>query len=144
MDKTLVVYWSGTGNTEAMAKAIESGLKAAGAETTLVEAGKADAALVDGYAKIAFGCPAMGAEVLEETVFEPFFAAVEEKLAGKKTALFGSYDWGDGEWMRVWEERVRKAGAALFAPGLIVQAANAPAFLTRSSQTRIHSPSPQS
>lgn len=105
--KTAVIYWSGTGNTEAMAKAVAEG---AGAELFTVSdfSGR-----VDEYDAVTFGCPAMGAEVLEEDEFEPFFAAVEDKLNGKKVALFGSYGWGDGEWMRNWEDRVKADGAVL-------------------------------
>lgn len=105
--KTAVIYWSGTGNTEAMAKAVAEG---AGAEIFSVSDFSGN---IEEYEAAAFGCPAMGAEVLEEDEFEPFFAGVESKLGGKKVALFGSYGWGDGEWMRSWEERVKNAGAIL-------------------------------
>lgn len=105
--KTAVIYWSGTGNTETMAQAVAQG---AGAELFSVSAFSGDIAEYDA---IAFGCPAMGAENLEESEFEPFFSAVEGKLAGKKVALFGSYGWGDGEWMRSWEERTAAANAVL-------------------------------
>ena len=105
--KTAVIYWSGTGNTEAMAKAIAEG---AGADIfTVSEFGGS----VSDYDVIAFGCPAMGAEVLEEEEFEPFFTSVEGSLSGKKVILFGSYGWGDGEWMRNWEERTKKTCAEL-------------------------------
>ena len=105
--KTAVIYWSGTGNTEAMAKAIAEG---AGADIfTVSEFGGS----VSDYDVIAFGCPAMGAEVLEEEEFEPFFASVEGSLSGKKVILFGSYGWGDGEWMRNWEERTKATGAEI-------------------------------
>ena len=105
--KTAVIYWSATGNTEAMAKAIA---EAANAELYTVANFSGN---VEDYDALAFGCPAMGAEVLEEGEFEPFFTAVEGKLAGKKVALFGSYGWGDGEWMREWESRCRAQGIAL-------------------------------
>ncbi|MGN1137162.1 MAG: flavodoxin [Oscillospiraceae bacterium] len=105
--KTAVIYWSGTGNTEAMAKAVAEG---AGAELFTVSDFFGS---VDDYDAVAFGCPAMGAEVLEEDEFEPFFSAIEGRLNGKKVALFGSYGWGDGEWMRNWEERVKADGAVL-------------------------------
>lgn len=91
--KTAVIYWSGTGNTEAMAKAVSEG---AGAELFTVSDFSGS---VEDYDAVAFGCPAMGAEVLEEDEFEPFFSSVEDKLNGKKVALFGSYGWGDGEWI---------------------------------------------
>ena len=105
MSKAAVVYWSGTGNTEAMAQAVESGAKAAGADVSLFTAAEFTPQLLQEYDSVAFGCPAMGAEELEETEFEPMFAECEAGLSGKKVALFGSYGWGDGEWMRAWEER---------------------------------------
>lgn len=105
--KTAVIYWSGTGNTEAMAVAV-----ADGAEAELFSVSDFSGNIAD-YDAIAFGCPAMGAEVLEEEVFEPFFTAIESELNGKKVALFGSYGWGDGEWMRNWEDRVKDDGAVL-------------------------------
>ena len=121
MSKVAIVYWSGTGNTEAMANAVAEGAKARGAEATLFSAGEFDAALMDNFDAVAFGCPAMGAEVLEESEFEPMFSACEAKLAGKKIALFGSYGWGDGEWMRNWEETCAADGAALACESVICQ-----------------------
>ena len=116
--KTAVIYWSGTGNTEAMAKAA-----AEGANAELFSVSEFSGNVAD-YDAIAFGCPAMGAEVLEEDEFEPFFTAAEGSLSGKKVLLFGSYGWGDGEWMRNWEERVKAAGAELVnGDGIIVNEA---------------------
>ena len=115
MSKIAVVYWSGTGNTEAMANAVVEG--ASDAELFQVSDFSADkVAEFDG---IAFGCPAMGAEELEDSEFEPVFAECETNLSGKKVALFGSYGWGDGEWMRTWEERVNNAGASLVTESVI-------------------------
>ncbi len=111
MSKIAVVYWSGTGNTEAMAQAIAEGAKGAGVEVDLLGPGEFSG--FDGYGAVAFGCPAMGSEVLEESEFEPMFSAIEGALSGKKIALFGSYGWGDGQWMRDWCERCGKAGADL-------------------------------
>ena len=105
--KTAVIYWSGTGNTEAMAKAVAEG---AGAECFAVSEFSGN---VEDYDAIALGCPAMGAEELEDSEFEPFFAGIEGKLSGKKIALFGSYGWGDGEWIRTWAEDAEAAGARL-------------------------------
>ena len=110
-----VVYWSGTGNTAAMAEAVAA---AAGAE--LFEVTAIDAAKAAEYDKLALGCPAMGAEVLEEADFEPFFTELEGKLSGKKVALFGSYGWGDGQWMRDWNDRCVAAGATVVAEPVIV------------------------
>lgn len=108
MSQIAVVYWSGTGHTQAMAEAVA---KACGAQLFTAEEFSADQ--VAKYDAIAFGCPAMGAEVLEESEFRPMFDACKPHLQGKKIALFGSYGWGDGEWMREWAERVRNDGAAL-------------------------------
>jgi flavodoxin short chain len=121
MRKLVIVYWSGTGNTEAMAVLIAEGAKDAGADVTVLTAGDFSADQVAGYDLIAFGCPSMGAEELEETEFEPMFASLEGLLSGKSIALFGSYGWGDGQWMRDWEERCEAAGAVLYTgKGLIV------------------------
>ena len=114
--KKAVIYWSGTGNTAAMASAIAAGM-GEGTELYSVDQFTGDIAEYD---KIAFGCPAMGDEVLEEGEFAPFFSSIEGKLGGKKVALFGSYGWGDGQWMRDWAERTTKTGATLYDDGLMV------------------------
>lgn len=124
MSKVAVVYWSSTGNTEAMANAVAEGAKARGAEVKIFTAGEFSEANVSEFDAIAFGCPAMGAEVLEETEFDPMFSSVEGFLNGKKTGIFGSYGWGDGQWMRDWKDRCDAAGAALVNDG--VMANNAP------------------
>ena len=103
MSKVAVVYWSGTGNTEAMANAIVEGAKGAGAEVDLFTASDFDADKAAAYSAIAFGCPCMGTEQLEDMEFEPMWDGVKDKLGGKSVYLFGSYGWGDGEWMRTWE-----------------------------------------
>lgn len=119
MSKIAVVYWSGTGNTEAMANAVADGAKAAGAEVTMFTASEFSADQVDTFDAIAFGCPAMGAEVLEESEFEPMFTDCEAKLAGKKVGIFGSYGWGDGTWMREWEDRCKAGNMELVADGVM-------------------------
>ena len=111
MSKIAVVFWSGTGNTEAMAQAVAEGAKEKGAEVTVFTAAEFSAAQVPGFDAIAFGCPAMGAEVLEESEFQPMFDDVKPALSGKKLVLFGSYGWGTGEWMDYWKEDCVKAGA---------------------------------
>ena len=113
MSKVAVVFWSATGNTEAMANAVAEGAKAKGAEVSVLGAGEFSADKVSKFDAIAFGCPAMGAEVLEETEFDPMFTAVETSLGGKKIGIFGSYGWGDGQWMRDWEDRCTADGAIL-------------------------------
>lgn len=105
--KTAVIYWSGTGNTEQMAMAVAEG---AGAD--LFKVSEFTGKIAD-YDRIALGCPAMGAEELEETEFAPFFASIEGELSGKTVGLFGSYGWGDGEWMRSWVDRATGAGATV-------------------------------
>ena len=124
MSKVAIVYWSGTGNTEAMAKAIEEGAKGAGGDVSLFEVESFKASSVPDYDGLIFGCPAMGDEVLEEGSFEPLFTDAEKHLSGKPVALFGSYGWGGGVWMESWAERTKGDGAKLFSDGLIVE--NAP------------------
>ena len=113
MSKVAVVYWSGTGNTEAMANAVVEGVQGTGSEAVLLTASEFDSSKLADYDAVAFGCPAMGAETLEEDEFDPMFSELEGSLSGKRIALFGSYGWGDGEWMRSWEERCQGAGADL-------------------------------
>ena len=119
MKKAAVIYWSGTGNTEAMANAVLDGMKNAGADAVLLTASDVDASAVGGYDAVALGCPAMGAEELEETEFAPMFDGIKSALAGKAVALFGSYGWGDGEWMRTWEEDCRSSGIQLACDSVI-------------------------
>ena len=119
MSKVAIVYWSGTGNTEAMATSVLEGVKEAGAEGTLLTPPEFDASMAASFDAISFGCPAMGSEVLEEDEFEPMFSACDAALSGKKIALFGSYGWGDGEWMRNWEERCVGDGAVLACESVI-------------------------
>ena len=121
--KVKIVYWSGTGNTEAMAQAVCDGATSGGAEVELIPVSIADKSVLDADV-IIFGCPAMGAEQLEEGEFEPFFEGIERELNGKKIGLFGSYDWGDGEWMRTWQARAEEDGAVMIQDGVIAN--NAP------------------
>ena len=107
-----VVYWSGSGNTQKMAEAVAEAINAAGAEAKLMQVSETTADEVAGYSNIALGCPAMGAEQLEEGEFEPFMAELEASLGGKKVALFGSYGWG-GTYMDEWKARCEGAGAEL-------------------------------
>ena len=116
-----VVYWSGTGNTQAMAEAVAEGIKAAGQEAELLEVGNADAATVAAGNAFALGCPSMGSEQLEEAEMEPFIEEIESLVSGKTILLFGSYGWGDGEWMHNWEDKCKEDGAVLVADGVICQ-----------------------
>ena len=113
MDKIYVVFWTQSGNTQAMAQAVAEGITAAGKTPELVFVNEIPADALKDEAAFAVGCPAMGAEVLEESEMEPFVMAVETFATGKKIALFGSYGWGDGQWMRDWTERMQSAGAEI-------------------------------
>ena len=113
MSKVAIIYWSGTGNTQAMAEAVVEGANAKGAEVSIFTASEFKPEMVSQFDGLAFGCPAMGSEVLEEEEFEPMFSDVEGSLGGKKVALFGSYGWGDGTWMRDWEDRCGSDGISL-------------------------------
>lgn len=126
MNKNIaVIYWTGSGNTEVMANAVADGAREAGAAVTVLNVCETTADDAAGYDALALGCPAMGSEVLEEYDFEPFFAELEGKLSGKTVGLFGSYGWGDGQWMRDWVERTEAAGADI-ATGEGVMANNEP------------------
>lgn len=114
MSKIAVIYWSQTGNTEMMANAIAEGIQEAGAECDVLSVPAVSADQAAEYEKLALGCPAMGAEVLEEMDFEPFFTQLERHLSGRPVALFGSYGWGDGQWMRDWVQRTQDANANLY------------------------------
>ena len=124
MKKMAIIYWSGTGNTQTMAEAIAEGAKSGGDSVELFEVEQFDNGTLAQYDGLLFGCPAMGDEVLEEGTYEPFFAEVEGSLKDKPVALFGSYGWGGGAWMRDWEDRVKNDGAKLFGDGLAIE--NAP------------------
>lgn len=102
-----------------MAAAIAQGAQDAGAVVMQFAASDFSASMMDDFDAIAFGCPAMGAEVLEEEEFEPMFSDCQSRLSGKRIALFGSYGWGDGQWMRDWEDACRKAGADLVCESVI-------------------------
>ena len=121
MKKAVIIYWSGTGNTEMMANAISEGVKNIGNPVDVVRVEDADKDMVLNSKLIALGCPSMGAEVLEEDLMEPFVESLKEvDFAGKTVVLFGSYDWGDGEWMKDWDERMTGYGATLLDEGLII------------------------
>ena len=118
MSKVAIVFWSQTGNTETMANCIAEG---AGANATIIPCSEMNAAKLGEYDVVAFGCPAMGAEQLEESEFEPMFSDLEGSLNGKKVAMFGSYGWGDGQWMRDWVQRTNDANAVIYTDeGLII------------------------
>lgn len=110
--KVSIVYATTTGNTEQLANAASEGAKAAGREVSLSTADTADSAEVLGSDLILLGSPAMGAEQLEDSM-ETFFSGIEGSLSRKKVGLFGSYDWGEGQWLSDWSDRVTGAGATL-------------------------------
>lgn len=121
MSKAAVIYWTQTGNTEQMAQAIAEGMRASGMECDLLQVSQTSASDAAEYEKLALGCPAMGAEVLEEIEFDPFFTELESRIGGHKIALFGSYGWGDGQWMRDWVKRAEDANANIYQDeGLMV------------------------
>jgi flavodoxin short chain len=129
--KILVAYWSGTGNTETMAKRLAKGAEDGGAELVCKPVSGVTKEMVKDAAGLAFGCPAMGAEVLEESEMEPFIGGLSQaELGGKPLGLFGSYDWGDGQWMRDWAERMKGLGALVDGEGLIAQLAPSEETLT--------------
>ena len=113
MKKVAVVYWSGTGNTELMAKQVKVGAKEKGAEVSIFTSAEFSPNMINDFDAFAFGCSSMGDEVLEEGEFQPMWDSVIGELKGKKVALFGSYGWGDGEWMRNWEKECGSAGISL-------------------------------
>ena len=108
--KTAIIYWSQTGNTQAMAENILAGIRKEGGEADIFAVSEISPAEAAAYDVLLLGCPAMGAEELESEEFEPFYTELEALVPGKKVGLFGSYDWGDGEWMRIWQERAEGAG----------------------------------
>lgn len=120
MSKIAIVYWSGTGNTEAMARYILEGAQEAGAEAVLLAPSEFSPEKAKSFDSIALGCPSMGVEVLEEDEFQPMWDSCKNALIGKKVALFGSYGWGDGEWMRNWEAECNDLGLSLLAEPVIV------------------------
>ncbi len=120
MKNVVIVYWSGSGNTKMMAEAIESGAKEAGANVKLLEVSEATVDDVESADVAVLGCPSMGAEILEEDVMEPFVESLNGHVNGKPMALFGSYGWGNGEWMDDWTERMESYGASLVAESLII------------------------
>lgn len=119
MTKLAIVYWTGTGNTEAMSDAIADGFRESSDSVDIYFSDDFKSSMLDNYEIIAFGCPAMGDEVLEEASFEPMFTECEPHLEGKKICIFGSYEWNNGEWMDDWEERCKKSGAIFAYPPLI-------------------------
>ena len=116
-----IVYYSASGNTEKMANLIAEGLANGGKTAEVINVSNANADIFDNEEIVILGCPAMGDEVLEENEFEPFVEEISSKISGKKVALFGSYGWGDGQWMRDWQERMESLGCTLIADGLIIQ-----------------------
>ena len=116
-----IVYYSASGNTEKMANLIAEGITNGGKTAEVINVSNANANIFDNEEIVILGCPAMGDEVLEENEFEPFVEEISSKISGKKVALFGSYGWGDGQWMRDWQERMESLGCTLIADGLIIQ-----------------------
>lgn len=116
-----IIYYSGTGNTEMTGALLAEGARSTGAKVDLFPISHFDESLLKEYDRFAFGCPASAEEELEEMEFLPFYEKLEPLLKDKDVALFGSYSWGDGQWMKNWEQRVNESGIKLFEQGLIVQ-----------------------
>jgi flavodoxin short chain len=116
-----MIYYSGTGNTEEIANLVAEGARRAGAEVDVLPVGQCQPDIIENYDRLAFGCPAMGEEDLDDMEFLPFFEQIENRLKGRDVALFGSFGWGDGQWMRTWEKQVKELGANLFEEGLAIQ-----------------------
>lgn len=110
MSNVAVVYWTGSGNTEAMAAAVAEGAETKGATVEQILAADFSLSAAEEYDAYAFGCPAMGAEELEDSEFQPMWDEVKGSLGDKKVVLFGSYGWGNGEWMDAWKEDAEEAG----------------------------------
>lgn len=123
MKEVAIVYYSGTGNTAEMAQMLVSFFSDKAQVTVFDDASIFTPDIAQKYNYIAFGCPAMGNEVLEEDVFEPMFSSLLPILENKNIILFGSYGWGNGEWMRNWEDEVREVNAILKNDGVICQEA---------------------
>lgn len=117
MDKVNIIFWSGTGNTAVMAGEIAEGVKETGKEAAVIPVSEADIEELKQAKAFALGCPSMGDEVLEESEMEPFMQALESEISGKQILLFGSYGWGNQEWMRDWEKRIADAGAVVVDGG---------------------------
>ncbi|WP_294403555.1 flavodoxin [uncultured Clostridium sp.] len=115
-----IVYYSLSGNTKRMAELIADGIKMRGKDAELVDFESIGAEEAVNEEVIILGCPSQGVESLEESVVEPFVESLEGKINGKKVALFGSYGWGNGEWMKDWEERLESYGGKLIGEGLII------------------------
>lgn len=120
MKNVVIIYWSGTGNTENMATGVMDGAKSEGVNVKLLSVQEAKVEDVLKADAVALGCPSMGSEQLEESEMEPFIESISDAIEGKDTALFGSYGWGNGEWMADWQERMKSYGARVIEDGLII------------------------
>jgi len=116
-----IIYWSQSGNTEKMANLILEGIELEGKKAELVQVSSVLVDDVKNEEILILGCPAYGTEELEESEMEPFVKSLEGNIQGKKVALFGSWGWGNGEWMTEWEKRMESYGATLISEGLTVQ-----------------------
>jgi flavodoxin short chain len=123
MNKIAVIFWTGTGNTEVMANEVVAGAKEAGADVTLFNTSAFSADKAQEFDKFALGCPAMGAEELEDSEFQPLYDQLKTQISGKKVVLFGSYGWGGGEWMNPWKEDAANAGLVLADEPLAIEGA---------------------
>lgn len=121
MNKIAVVFWTGTGNTELMANEVAAGAREAGAEVSVFNTSAFKVESANEFDKFALGCPAMGAEELEDSEFQPMYDQLKKQISGKKVVLFGSYGWGGGEWMNPWKEDAANAGLVLADDPLAIE-----------------------
>ena len=119
--KIAIVVWSKTGNTRLMSKALKEGAEERGAQVEVFKSYNFDIEKAKSYECIALGCPAMGAETLEETEFLPMYETIKPYLKNKKIFIFGSYSWGDGKWMRDWKADMINNGISLFTEPIIAK-----------------------
>ena len=117
-NKINIIFWSGTGNTEAMAEAIYNGSEKS-KNSKLLTVDKDTIDDVKEADVLFLGCPSMGVEELEESEMEPFMESISKDILGKKIVLFGSYGWGDGEWMQNWEQRIKDCGGIIIEDSVI-------------------------
>ena len=119
MSEVIVAFWTGTGNTAEMAEYVAEGIREGGAEAKVVSVDDISAADLKDAKAFALGCPSMGVEELEESEMEPFMESISKDISGKKIVLFGSYGWGDGEWMQNWEQRIKDCGGIIIEDSVI-------------------------
>lgn len=118
--KTTIIYWSSTGNTEKMAQLIGKGLTEIAVDVAIKQVSESSCQDIEDSDIVLLGCSAMGVEEIDTSEMEPFIKTNGEAFVNKKVALFGSYGWGDGEWMQDWETMMSDLGASIEVDSLTV------------------------